>query len=108
MRGGSTDTFGRKLAGRWFDGLPLPVFPDGRSATHRLFVLAVRGATHQSVLKHMDRVRQFVVIHSVPQLQQGLGRYFPYYNEARPHQSLGYQTPAAVYRQGRGGEKSSS
>jgi putative transposase len=37
----------------------------------------------------------------VPQLQQGLGRYFPYYNEKRQHQALGYRTPAAVYREGR-------
>jgi len=42
----------------------------------------------------------------VPQLQQGLGRYFPYYNEARPHQSLDYRTPAEVYRQKKTGEKS--
>jgi putative transposase len=34
---------------------------------------------------------------AVPQLRQGLGRYFRYYNEARPHQALGYRTPAAVY-----------
>jgi putative transposase len=34
-------------------------------------------------------------------LMQGMGRYFPFYNEERPHQSLDYQTPAAVYRQGR-------
>jgi len=39
---------------------------------------------------------------AVPQLQEGLGRYFPYYNEERPHQSLGYRTPAAEYRQRRG------
>jgi putative transposase len=39
---------------------------------------------------------------AVPQLQQGLGRYFPYYNEERFHQSLDYRTPAAVYRGGRG------
>jgi putative transposase len=38
---------------------------------------------------------------AVPQLQQGLGRYFPCYNEGRPHQSLDYRTPAEVYRQGR-------
>jgi putative transposase len=37
----------------------------------------------------------------VPQLQCGLGRYFPYYNEERLHQSLDYRTPAAVYREGR-------
>jgi putative transposase len=36
----------------------------------------------------------------VPQLQQGLRRYFPYYNEGRFHQSLDYRTPAAVYREG--------
>ena len=29
---------------------------------------------------------------------QGLGAYFRFYNEERPHQSLGYRTPAAVYR----------
>jgi putative transposase len=34
---------------------------------------------------------------AVPQLQQGLGRYFPYYNHKRPHQSLEYHTPAVVY-----------
>ena len=43
---------------------------------------------------------------AVPELQRGLGRYFPYYNEERLHQSLNYQTPAAVYRQGRAGGKS--
>jgi putative transposase len=37
---------------------------------------------------------------TVPQLQQGLERYFPYYNEDRFHQSLDYRTPAAVYREG--------
>jgi putative transposase len=35
---------------------------------------------------------------TVPELSGGLGRYFVFYNEARPHQSLGYQTPAVVYR----------
>jgi putative transposase len=36
---------------------------------------------------------------AVPQLRQGLGRYFPYYNDGRPHQALGYRTPVAVYRE---------
>jgi putative transposase len=35
---------------------------------------------------------------AVPELHQGLGRYFTFYNHERLHQSLGYQTPAAVYR----------
>jgi putative transposase len=43
---------------------------------------------------------------TVPELRQGLGRYFPYYNEERWHQSLAYRTPAAVYRQGRDGGRS--
>jgi putative transposase len=42
----------------------------------------------------------------VVELQRGLGRYFPYYNEERLHQALEYRTPAAVYGQGRAGGKS--
>jgi putative transposase len=42
----------------------------------------------------------------VPELQQGLGQYFPYYNEARLHQALEYRTPATVYRQGGAGARS--
>jgi putative transposase len=34
---------------------------------------------------------------TVPALIGGLERYFPFYNQERPHQSLDYQTPAAVY-----------
>jgi putative transposase len=36
---------------------------------------------------------------TVPQLVQGLGRFFPYYNEGRHHQALDYRTPAEIYRQ---------
>jgi len=36
---------------------------------------------------------------TVPELRLGLGRYFVFYNEERPHQSLGDRTPAAVYRE---------
>jgi putative transposase len=28
---------------------------------------------------------------------RGLDRYFRFYNQERPHQALGYQTPARVY-----------
>ena len=35
---------------------------------------------------------------TVPELHRGLARYFAFYNDERPHQSLGYRTPAAVYR----------
>jgi len=38
---------------------------------------------------------------AVPELHRGLGRYFAFYNDERLHQSLGYRTPAAVYREAR-------
>src|SRR5262245_21482018 len=38
---------------------------------------------------------------TVPLLSAGLGKYFPFYNEQRPHQSLDYLTPEAVYRSSR-------
>jgi putative transposase len=37
---------------------------------------------------------------SVPEAIHGLWRYFEFYNRERLHQSLNYQTPATVYRQG--------
>jgi putative transposase len=37
----------------------------------------------------------------VPALTQGLGRYFPFYNEERLHQALDYRIPGAVYREER-------
>lgn len=37
------------------------------------------------------------------ELTLGLTEYFDFYNHARPHQALGYQTPAAVYLQQHGG-----
>lgn len=36
------------------------------------------------------------------EVYRGLCDYFPFYNEARPHQALGYKTPAAVYYQSLG------
>src|SRR4051794_15986414 len=35
---------------------------------------------------------------AVAELLQGLRRYFAFYNQERLHQSLGYETPAEVYR----------
>ncbi len=34
---------------------------------------------------------------TVWELEQSLDRYFRFYNEERPHQSLGYRVPASVY-----------
>src|SRR4051812_44213500 len=38
---------------------------------------------------------------AVPELCRGLVRYFAFYNDERLHQSLGYRTPAAIYREAR-------
>jgi putative transposase len=38
---------------------------------------------------------------TVPLLRAGLAAYFPFYNEERRHQALGYRTPDAVYRERR-------
>jgi putative transposase len=41
----------------------------------------------------------------VPMLLHGLGVYFDFYNRERPHQSLGYRTPASVFcARGGGGQ----
>ncbi len=37
---------------------------------------------------------------NVPEARHGLRGYFEFYNTERLHQSLGYKTPKAVYRQG--------
>jgi putative transposase len=34
---------------------------------------------------------------TLPEARQGIGTYFSFYNERRPHQSLGYRTPQEVY-----------
>jgi putative transposase len=36
----------------------------------------------------------------VPELESGMTAYFRFYDEDRPHQSLGYRTPGEVYRAG--------
>ena len=40
---------------------------------------------------------------NMAELMVGLAQYFVFYNVQRPHQSLGYETPASVYRSGVGG-----
>ena len=37
--------------------------------------------------------------HSPREAREGLKRYFEFYNNRRPHQALGYRTPAEVYQE---------
>ena len=49
-------------------------------------------------VKHEDiYIKDYAV---VPDLVSGLTCYFWFYDEERPHQSLGYRTPGEVYRTG--------
>ncbi len=40
---------------------------------------------------------------NMAELMMRLAQYFAFYNSERPHQSLGYHTPASVYESGVGG-----
>jgi putative transposase len=40
---------------------------------------------------------------NMAEVMVGLAQYFAFYNAERPHQALGYETPASVYRSGVGG-----
>jgi putative transposase len=42
-------------------------------------------------------------LRTLPQLRKAVNRYFIYYNGDRPHSSLGYRYPNAVYREGLAG-----
>jgi len=39
--------------------------------------------------------------HTVPELKNGVREYFEFYNNVRPHQSLGYLSPVEVYKKSR-------
>lgn len=70
---------------------------DGRGrALDNIFVERLwRSVKHEDVyLKGYSNMAELMI---------GLAQYFSFYNEERPHQSLGYQTPHAVYASGRGG-----
>lgn len=41
---------------------------------------------------------------TLPELLHGLTAYFAYYNDERPHQSLGNRTPEAMHHSGQGGD----
>jgi putative transposase len=76
------------------EGAGVAVSRDGRGrALDNVFVERLwRSVKYEDIyLKEYERVSE---------LASGLTSYFRFYDEERPHQSLGYQTPGEVYRAG--------
>jgi putative transposase len=85
----------REYAGR-LEAAGIAVSRDGRGrALDNVFVERLwRSVKYEDIyLKDYERV---------PELESGLTAYFQFYDEERPHQSLGYRTPGEVYRAGLG------
>jgi putative transposase len=76
----------------WLESARVAVSMDGRGrALDNVFVKRLwRSVKYEDIY-----IRGY---EAVPELHWGLGRYFGFYNDERLHQSLGYRTPAAVYR----------
>ncbi len=45
---------------------------------------------------------------TVPEARTGIDAYLEFYNRERPHQALGYRTPAEVYQNGQEGNKAAA
>ena len=83
----------REYTGR-LEGVGIAVSRDGRGrALDNVFVERLwRSVKYEDIyIKDYDHV---------PDLELGLTAYFQFYDEDRPHQSLGYRTPGEVYRTG--------
>jgi putative transposase len=89
----------REYTGR-LEEAGIAVSRDGRGrALDNVFIERLwRSVKYEDIyIKDYDRVCE---------LEAGLTAYFRFYDEDRPHQSLGYQTPGEVYRAGVGGRLS--
>jgi putative transposase len=86
----------REYTGR-LEGAGIAVSRDGRGrALDNVFVERLwRSVKYEDIyIKDYEQVSE---------LESGLAAYFQFYDEDRPHQSLGYRTPGEVYRAGTGG-----
>ena len=48
---------------------------------------------------------RMITIQTVAEARAGIDAYLEFYNQQRPHQALGYRTPAEVYQNGQEGKK---
>ena len=57
------------------------------------------GITHR---KHWKCVKVYMKAYAnAPEARRELSHYFRFYNDRRPHQALGYRTPAEVFHEAR-------
>jgi putative transposase len=102
LRGGRPEVFntdqGVQFTAEAFTGMlesaGVAVSMDGRGrALDNVFVERLwRSVKYEDIyIKDYERV---------PDLESGLAAHFWFYDEERPHQSLGYRTPGEVYRAG--------
>ena len=82
-----------EFTGRLFkEGIEISMDGRGRALDNIFVERLWRSVKYEEVyLKEYQSVKEAV---------KGLERYFEFYNRERLHQSLAYQTPEAVYRQG--------
>ena len=87
----TADAFTKPLRER---GIAISMDGKGRCLDNVFVELLWRSLKYEEVYLH--------AYESVPEARAGIGRYLAFYNDERPHQALGYQTPDAFYRGGVG------
>ncbi len=96
----NTDQGSQFTSGSWIDALTeagVSISMDGR------------GRAFDNITERLWRTVKYEDVYlkdyeGVDEARAGLGKYFRFYNTARPHQSLGYHTPAEVHFGLAGGE----
>jgi putative transposase len=83
----TADDFTRVLRDR---GIAISMDGKGRCLDNVFVERLWRSLKYEEVYLH--------VYDTVTEARAGIGRYLAFYNDARPHQALGYQTPDAFYR----------
>jgi putative transposase len=83
----TADTFTKPLRER---GVAISMDGKGRCIDNVFVERLWRSLKYEEVYLH--------VYDSVSEARAGIDRYFVFYNERRPHQALGYQTPDAFHR----------
>lgn len=71
------------------DGIQISMDGKGRALDNIMVERLWRSVKYEDIYPKSYRI--------LPEANEGLKRYFSFYNRSRPHQGLNYQTPAEVY-----------